>query len=264
MEEVGNMCKGIVDVMNTFQKTLDKISDNQQNLNTRLEQQKQHTQDGMEWFYTQIQKINSTNTAPASQTQPAQASASNPSVATTSRPTFKDDQEKDRKDKNKPIKSSLSAEKKQKQEGPHNEIRGPVRSLPDYFASNIKIANGKTPEAYKEAMKDFVEKVNRHITRLENVEIRKFTLTEQRISRNITPCQFYQTGQCSENKPVHHTRGKDEKNHYYVHLCDICPRLRNAYGQHMGMNCEFIYEIEKMEKQPTYLSKFFRYTEPKK
>ena len=57
MEEVGNMCKGIVDVMNTFQKTLDKINDNQQDLNTRLEQQKKHTEDGMEWFYTQMQKI---------------------------------------------------------------------------------------------------------------------------------------------------------------------------------------------------------------
>ena len=256
MEEMGNMCKGIVDVMNAIKTNVEKISENQQDLNARLEQQKKYTQDGMEWFNTQMQQIKNIKTAPASQSQPVQAPTPNPSSATTSCPTFKDDQDKDWKDKNKPSKSSASVER--------NEIKGPTRSLPDYFVTNIKTANGKNPEAYKEAMKDFVDKVNRHIARLENVGIRKFTLTEQRISRNITPCQFYQTGQCSENKPVHHTKGKDGKNHYYVHLCDICPRLRNAYGQHMGMNCEFIYEIEKMEKQKTYLSKFFSYIAPEK
>jgi hypothetical protein len=71
-------------------------------------------------------------------------------------------------------------------------------------------------------------------------------MSNQPMKKILDLCQFYQTGECGEQQPVHHNIGKDGNIHYYTHLCDVCSRLRNAYSPHMGANCEIIVEIDKM------------------
>ena len=107
---------------------------------------------------------------------------------------------------------------------------------------------------HEQVMKLFLEKANRHLSRLEQFKIRMSTISDLKMKPEIKTCRKYQTGDCKEKNPIHHTRDQDGNCHYYVHLCDICPRLRNSYGQHMGYECEIITEIDRMIDDPHHVS----------
>ena len=105
--------------------------------------------------------------------------------------------------------------------------------------------------------------VDERLEKYPDEKIEMFTKAEYKMKRDFNPCQFYQTNNCQETNPVHHKITHDTvngrrimKTQYHLHVCDICSRYRNAYGQHAGAQCEFIRELDDREKNPNYKPKF--------
>ena len=64
---------------------------------------------------------------------------------------------------------------------------------------------------------------------------------------NFIPCQWYQTLRCNES--VCHIEKKGKKQ-AFLHICEICYLVRKAGVEHATIECEFLAELDELERNP--------------
>ena len=104
----------------------------------------------------------------------------------------------------------------------------------------------RTRKAYEDIVKTMAREINQDICNKKGWVIKRMT-KDVAPELNFIPCQWYQTLRCNES--VCHIEKKGKKQ-AFLHICEICYLVRKAGVEHATIECEFLAELDELERNP--------------